>query len=42
MLPGTVLYVYLGSTVRELADLAAGNVERHAGADGRSSGSAWR
>jgi uncharacterized membrane protein YdjX (TVP38/TMEM64 family) len=28
MLPGTVLYVYLGSTARELADLAAGNVER--------------
>ncbi len=28
MLPGTVLYVYLGSTVREVADLAAGNVER--------------
>jgi len=28
MLPGTVLYVYLGSTVREIADLAAGNVER--------------
>jgi uncharacterized membrane protein YdjX (TVP38/TMEM64 family) len=28
MLPGTVLYVYLGSTVRELADLAAGNVEQ--------------
>jgi uncharacterized membrane protein YdjX (TVP38/TMEM64 family) len=28
MLPGTVLYVYLGSTVRELADLAAGRYER--------------
>jgi uncharacterized membrane protein YdjX (TVP38/TMEM64 family) len=28
MLPGTVLYVYLGSTARELADLAAGNYER--------------
>jgi uncharacterized membrane protein YdjX (TVP38/TMEM64 family) len=28
MLPGTVLYVYLGSTVREIADLAAGNLER--------------
>lgn len=28
MLPGTVLYVYLGSTARELTDLAAGNVER--------------
>ncbi len=28
MLPGTVLYVYLGSTIREIADLAAGNVER--------------
>jgi uncharacterized membrane protein YdjX (TVP38/TMEM64 family) len=28
MLPGTVLYVYLGSTARELADLVAGNVER--------------
>jgi uncharacterized membrane protein YdjX (TVP38/TMEM64 family) len=28
MLPGTVLYVYLGSTVREIADLAAGNYER--------------
>jgi uncharacterized membrane protein YdjX (TVP38/TMEM64 family) len=28
MLPGTVLYVYLGSTARELADLIAGNVER--------------
>jgi uncharacterized membrane protein YdjX (TVP38/TMEM64 family) len=28
MLPGTVLYVYLGTTIRELADLAAGNVER--------------
>jgi uncharacterized membrane protein YdjX (TVP38/TMEM64 family) len=28
MLPGTVLYVYLGTTVRELADLAAGNYER--------------
>jgi uncharacterized membrane protein YdjX (TVP38/TMEM64 family) len=28
MLPGTILYVYLGSTVRELADLATGNIER--------------
>jgi uncharacterized membrane protein YdjX (TVP38/TMEM64 family) len=27
MLPGTVMYVYLGSTVKELADIAAGNVE---------------
>src|SRR6516164_2886697 len=27
MLPGTVMYVYLGSTVKELADVAAGNVE---------------
>ena len=27
MLPGTVMYVYLGSTVNELADVAAGNVE---------------
>ena len=27
MLPGTVMYVYLGSTVTELADVAAGNVE---------------
>jgi uncharacterized membrane protein YdjX (TVP38/TMEM64 family) len=27
MLPGTVMYVYLGSTVTELADIAAGNVE---------------
>jgi uncharacterized membrane protein YdjX (TVP38/TMEM64 family) len=27
MLPGTILYVYLGSTVRTIADLAAGNVE---------------
>jgi hypothetical protein len=25
MLPGPVLYVYLGSTVKELADVAAGN-----------------
>ncbi len=28
MLPGTILYVYIGSTVRELADVATGNVER--------------
>ncbi len=28
MLPGTVLYVYLGSTIGEIADLAAGKVER--------------
>jgi uncharacterized membrane protein YdjX (TVP38/TMEM64 family) len=27
MLPGTVLYVYLGSTLKSLADLAAGKVE---------------
>ena len=27
MLPGTVMYVYLGSTVKELADVATGNVE---------------
>jgi uncharacterized membrane protein YdjX (TVP38/TMEM64 family) len=27
MLPGTVMFVYLGSTVKELADVAAGNVE---------------
>jgi uncharacterized membrane protein YdjX (TVP38/TMEM64 family) len=27
MLPGTVMYVYLGSTVKELADVASGNVE---------------
>jgi uncharacterized membrane protein YdjX (TVP38/TMEM64 family) len=27
MLPGTVMYVYLGSTVKELADVAAGHVE---------------
>jgi uncharacterized membrane protein YdjX (TVP38/TMEM64 family) len=27
MLPGTVVYVYLGSTVKELADLAAGKFE---------------
>jgi uncharacterized membrane protein YdjX (TVP38/TMEM64 family) len=27
MLPGTVLYVYLGSTLKSLADLAAGRVE---------------
>jgi uncharacterized membrane protein YdjX (TVP38/TMEM64 family) len=27
MLPGTVLYVYLGSAVKSLADLAAGHVE---------------
>src|SRR5712671_4151418 len=27
MLPGTVMYVYLGSTVKELAGVAAGNVE---------------
>jgi uncharacterized membrane protein YdjX (TVP38/TMEM64 family) len=27
MLPGTVLYVYLGSTVKELADVATGHVE---------------
>ena len=27
MLPGTVMYVYLGSTVTELADIAAGKVE---------------
>src|SRR5207302_2833243 len=27
MLPGTVMYVYLGSTVTELADVAAGKVE---------------
>jgi uncharacterized membrane protein YdjX (TVP38/TMEM64 family) len=28
MLPGTILYVYLGTTVREIADLVAGKVER--------------
>jgi len=28
MLPGTVLYVYLGTTVRTIADLLTGNVER--------------
>src|SRR5260370_29111326 len=27
MLPGTVMYVYLGSTVKELADGAAGNLD---------------
>src|SRR5262249_14167349 len=27
MLPGTVMYVYLGSTVKELADVAVGNVQ---------------
>jgi len=27
MLPGTVLYVYLGTTVRNLADLLTGNIE---------------
>src|SRR5437588_57116 len=27
MLPGTVMYVYLGSTVTELADVVAGHVE---------------
>jgi uncharacterized membrane protein YdjX (TVP38/TMEM64 family) len=27
MLPGTVMYVYLGSTLKDLADLASGNVE---------------
>ena len=27
MLPGTVMYVYLGSSVKELADVATGNVE---------------
>ncbi len=27
MLPGTLMYVYLGSAVKSLADLAAGNVE---------------
>jgi uncharacterized membrane protein YdjX (TVP38/TMEM64 family) len=27
MLPGTVMYVYLGSTVKELGDIAAGSVE---------------
>lgn len=27
MLPGTILYVYLGSTLRSLADVAAGTVE---------------
>ena len=26
MLPGTLMYVYLGSTVKELADVATGNV----------------
>src|SRR5262249_25634982 len=31
MLPGTVMYVYLGSAVKNLADLAAGNVERGVG-----------
>jgi uncharacterized membrane protein YdjX (TVP38/TMEM64 family) len=31
MLPGTVMYVYLGSTVKELADIAAGNVEGEGG-----------
>lgn len=28
MLPGTILYVYLGSTVGSLADIIAGNVQR--------------
>jgi uncharacterized membrane protein YdjX (TVP38/TMEM64 family) len=28
MLPGTVLYVYLGSTLREVADIVTGNVGR--------------
>src|SRR5947209_10188984 len=27
MLPGTVMYVYLGSTLQELADISTGNVE---------------
>ena len=27
MLPGTILYVYLGSAVKNLADLAAGRIE---------------
>lgn len=27
MLPGTILYVYLGSTLKSLADLAAGNIQ---------------
>jgi uncharacterized membrane protein YdjX (TVP38/TMEM64 family) len=31
MLPGTVLYVYLGSALKSLADLAAGNVGAPAG-----------
>jgi uncharacterized membrane protein YdjX (TVP38/TMEM64 family) len=29
MFPGTVLFVYLGSTARNLADVLAGRVERH-------------
>jgi hypothetical protein len=28
MIPGTMLYVYLGSTTRQLADILAGRVER--------------
>jgi uncharacterized membrane protein YdjX (TVP38/TMEM64 family) len=32
MLPGTVMYVYLGSAVKSLADLAAGRVEGGLGA----------
>jgi len=28
MMPGTVMYVYLGSAVKELADLASGTVQR--------------
>jgi len=28
MLPGTIMYVYLGSAARSLADVAAGNVEQ--------------
>lgn len=31
MLPGTIMYVYLGSAVKSLADLAAGRVERSTG-----------
>jgi uncharacterized membrane protein YdjX (TVP38/TMEM64 family) len=31
MLPGTLMYVYLGSAVKNLADLAAGRIERSTG-----------
>lgn len=31
MLPGTIMYVYLGSTTRQLADILAGRVEKTAG-----------